>query len=139
MLPNSSLIRDSFINQPINIAINIPPRGCKFCTAIRSIESRKFLSPIIFTLDQRLKLRTDPMPIIHDKAEITIADFFLDKILSSDKNATPGSRIDIEELNAATDNNIKNMGPMNCPYCISLKADAKDTKTIPGPSPFSLS
>ena len=69
----------------------------------------------------------------HDRAEIIIADFFLDKILSSDKYATPGSNIEIEELSAATDNSIKNIGPIICPNCISLKAEAIDIKTRPGP------
>ena len=69
----------------------------------------------------------------HDSAEIIIADFFLDNILSSDRYATPGSKIEIEELNAATDSNIKNIGPIIFPNCISLKVEAIDIKTRPGP------
>ena len=69
----------------------------------------------------------------HDRAEIIIADFFLDNILSSDRYATPGSKIEIEELSAATDNSIKNIGPIIYPNCISLKVEAIDIKTRPGP------
>ena len=65
--------------------------------------------------------------------EIISADLFLDKIFSSDIYATPGSKRDIEELNAATDNSIKNKGPINCPNCIWLKAESIETKTSPGP------
>ena len=65
-----------------------------------------------------LKLSAEPIPRIHTKNEIICADPFLDKIFSSDMYATPGSRRDIEELKAATDNSIKNKGPITCPNCI---------------------
>ena len=133
MLPISSLIKDSFINQPTNIAINIPPRGSKIWLAIRSIESKKFFPKIISTSDQMLKLKTDPIPRTHIKNEIISADLFLDKIPSSERYATPGSSKEIEELRAATDNRIKNNGPINCPNCIWLKAESIETKTNPGP------
>ena len=37
---------------------------------------------------------------------------FLEKIFSSDKNATLGYSNDMELLRAATDNNIKKIGPI---------------------------
>ena len=78
-----------------------------------------------------------PIPIIQHNNDMNTADFFLDKNLSSAKYATPGSKIEIEELNAAIDNRIKNKGPINCPKSIWLKADNKETKTRPGPLPGS--
>ena len=59
-----------------------------------------------------------PIPIIQHNNDINTADFFLDKNPSSAKYATPGSNIEIEELNAAIDNRIKNKGPINCPNSI---------------------
>ena len=85
---------------------------------MKSIESRKFLSPIKEKSDKILKLNAEPIPRIHTKNEIISADLFLDKIFSSDKYATPGSKREIDELKAATDSNIKNNGPINCPNCI---------------------
>ena len=50
---------------------------------------------------------------IQHKIEITSADCFLVKNSSSARYATPGSRIEIEELKAAIDNKIKNIGPIS--------------------------
>jgi hypothetical protein len=60
-----------------------------------------------------LKLNAEPIPNIHIKNEMISADRFLDKIPSSERYATPGSSKEIEELRAATDNNIKKSGPIN--------------------------
>ena len=80
---------------------------------MKSIESKKFFPEIISTSDQALKLKADPIPSTHIKNEIISADRFLDKIPSSERYATPGSSKEIEELRAATDNRMKNNGPIN--------------------------
>ena len=52
---------------------------------MKSIESRKFLSPIKEKSDQMLKLNAEPIQRIHTKNEMISADLLLDKIFSSDK------------------------------------------------------
>ena len=44
------------------------------------------------TSDQTLKLNAEPIPNIHIKNEMIWADRFLDKIPSSERYATPGSK-----------------------------------------------
>ena len=85
---------------------------------MKSIESKKFFPEIISTSDQVLKLKADPIPSPHTKKAIIAADRYLDKIPSSERYATPGSSKEIEELKAATDNRMKNNGPINSPNCI---------------------
>ena len=63
--------------------------------------------------DHKLKLNAEPIPSNQIKNEINAAASPLDKILSSERYATTGSKRDIEELNAATDKRMKNKGPIN--------------------------
>ena len=59
-----------------------------------------------------------PIPINQHIKEIIIADFVLERYPSSERYATPGSSIEIEELSAATDNKIKKIGPIMFPKSI---------------------
>ena len=135
----SFFIKDSFINQPMKIAMSIPPKGWRIWTDINSIVFKKGLidSPDESTTEKILKPVAVPIPITQHKIEITIADCFLVKNSSSARYATPGSRIEIEELKAAIDSKIKNIGPISWPNSIWLKADNRETNTKPGPLPGS--
>ena len=121
------------MNQPTNIAISIPPNGSNIWLEIKSIESRKSFPGINSKSDHKLKLKADPIPKSHTKKDMTSADLFLERKPSSERNATPGSNNEIEELNAEIESNIKNIGPINWPNCIWLKAESIDTNTKPGP------
>ena len=70
-------------------------------------------SPDESTTEKILKPVAVPIPITQHKIEITIADCFLVKNSSYARYATPGSRIEIEELKAAIDSKIKNIGPIS--------------------------
>ena len=111
----SFFINDSFINHPIKIAIIIPPNGWSICTEINSIIFKNgFIdSPDSSTTEKILKPVAVPIPINQQRIDITIADFFLLRKPSSARYATPGSKIDIDELNAAMDRSMKKIGPIN--------------------------
>ena len=79
------------------------------------------------------KPKAVPIPISQQVIEIIIADFVLERYPSSARYATPGSNIEIEELRAATDNNIKKIGPIIFPKSIVLNAVWSEIKTSPGP------
>ena len=111
----SFLIKDSFINHPMKIPIIIPPNGWSICTEINPIIFKNgFIdSPDSSVIENMLNPVAVPMPINQQRVEIAIADFFLLRNPSSARYATPGSKIDIEELKAAIDRRMKKIGPIN--------------------------
>ena len=100
----------------------------------KSIESKKFRSPIGVKSDKRSKESALNMPSVQATKPNAPAAIYRLVLSDSTTQATPGSNNEIAELKAAMLNKTKKSFPKIKPKGIFTKAQGKVTKTKPGPA-----